>query len=321
MKIIKSHDKIDEETLRATIAIGNFDGIHLGHLKVIEFVKELAGQGPVGVLTFEPHPRSYFKKDEESFRLMNSATRIKTLEELNLDFMIELSFNKVLENLSPHQFAKQILSEKFKLKHIIIGNDFRFGKNRAGNIDDLTRYGKEFDFEVSTVKIRKLGTEEISSSTIRKFLKQGLPKKATEMLGKEYQITGKVEKGFQRGRDLGFPTINITFNDTLIPKYGVYAVIVMILSGDKRGMYYGAASIGERPTFGKNIPNLEVHLLDFSGDLYEEMVNISLVEYQREEVAYKDQVSLVTQMKKDCNLSRKILNDRLKENDGNKATQ
>tara|TARA_B100001094_G_C17930701_1_gene670599 strand:- start:98 stop:853 length:756 start_codon:yes stop_codon:yes gene_type:complete len=243
---------------------------------------------------------------------MDSSTRIARLRELKLDLVIELCFDKILENLTPHKFAKEILSEKLSLKNVVIGCDFQFGKGRAGNVDDLIKYGKEFGFKVSTVNIKKSKSQEISSSIIRKLLKAGKPEKAAEMLGRNYQISGKVEKGFQLGRTLGFPTINLKFKDTIVPRYGVYAARVNIITGKNRGQYNGVASIGERPTFGKHLANLEVYIFDFSGNLYDQEVTVSLIEYQRDEIAYEDKSDLIMQMNKDCNLSRKILSQESK---------
>ena len=307
MLIIKDTKQIPKQSRGYSVAIGNFDGLHLGHLSVIQLAKNHGQELDTGVLTFEPHPRQFFNKNQSSFRLMNSETRVNTLKDLNLDVLFEIPFNQSLATLKPEDFVENILIEKLNIKHVVVGESFRFGKNRAGSIELLKKYNIEGKLDLTIAPSLKFEDQIVSSSLLREKLKVGSIKEVNKLLNRYYNIVGVVQKGFQRGRDLGFPTINLEIKDILIPRYGVYAAFVEVLSGEYKGKYKGAASIGLRPTYGNNDPNIEVYIFDFNDSLYEENVSVSLVDFLRPEIKFDNELELIEQMKQDCSEILKIL--------------
>ena len=307
MLIIKDTKKISKQTRGYSVAIGNFDGLHLGHLSVISLAQNHGKELDSGVLTFEPHPRQFFNQNQPRFRLMNAETRMNNLKKLNLDVLFEIPFNQSLANLRPEAFVESILIEKLNIKHIVVGESFRFGRNRAGSIELLKKYNIEGKLDLTIAPAFKFEDQLVSSSLLREKLKAGSIKEVNKLLDHSYHISGIVQKGFQRGRNLGFPTINLEIKDILIPKYGVYAAFVDVLSGELKGKYKGAASIGLRPTYGNNDPNIEVYIFDFNDSLYEENVSVSLVDFLRPEIKFDNELELIEQMKQDCSEILKIL--------------
>ena len=307
MLIIKDTKMISNQEKGYSVAIGNFDGLHLGHLSVISLAKKNGNGLKNGVLTFEPHPRQFFNVKQPRFRLMNAETRIHALEDLNVDILFQLPFNQALATLDPEDFVEKILIEKLNIKHVVVGESFRFGKNRSGSIELLKKFDSEEKIKLTVAPPFKFENQLVSSSMLREKLILGSVKEMNKFLNRDYHVVGIVQKGFQRGRDLGFPTINVELNDILIPKYGVYAAIVEVLSGEHKGKYKGAASIGSRPTYGDNDPNLEVYIFEFNKTLYGEKVSISLVDFIRSEINFDTELKLVEQMKKDCSEILKIL--------------
>ncbi len=305
MRIIRGVDAVRPEDRGASAALGNFDGVHKGHQAVIDMARR--PDMPLGVVTFEPHPRQFFNPDAPPFRLMNAASRAHRLERLGVELLFELRFDAALAGLSAEAFARDVLADGLGLRHVVVGADFRFGKGRAGDADTLRELGARYGFEVSTAELVRLETGEVSSTAIRKALVEGRPEDARRMLGHWHRIDGVVRHGDKRGRELGFPTANISLEGLLLPRFGVYAVEVDVLDGPHRGAYRGAASIGVRPTFGVNAPNLEVHLFDFSGDLYGAEASVALVSYLRGEEKFDDVDALIRQMKADCELARERL--------------
>jgi riboflavin kinase/FMN adenylyltransferase len=238
---------------------------------------------------------------------MNAASRAHRLERMGVERLFVLPFDRALASLSAEAFARDVLAEGLGLSHVVVGDDFRFGKARQGDAGTLQDFGARFGFEVTIAPMLAAGGERVSSSAIREALEAGEPQAAARMLGHWHRIDGTVSHGDKRGRDLGFPTANIVLDGLLLPKFGVYAVEVEVLSGPHAGTYGGAASIGIRPTFGINAPNLEVYIFDFSGDIYGEEISVALVEFLRGEVRFEDVDSLVAQMNKDCDRARERL--------------
>lgn len=309
MRIIRDYQYTTRADKGAAVAIGNFDGVHLGHRTVIDLAQTAAERvgAPLGILTFEPHPRQYFAPDAPAFRLMNAAARAHRLEKLGVEILYELRFNAALSALSAEEFARDVLAKGFGLKHVVVGADFCFGKGRSGTADDLVALGKTYGFGTTIAPLKADSKGEFSSTNIRRALSEGLPEDAYRMLGHWHRIEGKIVGGDQRGRDLGFPTANMRIDGLHLPKFGVYAVLVDVLSGPHAGHYHGAASIGVRPTFGGDHPNLEVFLFDFSGDLYGADLSVALVAFQRPEEKFETLDALITQMDADCEESRRIL--------------
>jgi len=311
MRIIRDYQYVNPNDRGASAAIGNFDGVHLGHQSVIDLARRKAIDlnCPLGIVTFEPHPREYFATDAPSFRLMNAEARAHRLEKLGVERLYELNFNAALSSLTAEEFARDVIVEGFGLKHIIVGSDFCFGKGRVGTTEMLVEFGKKMGFGVTIAPLVTDAQGEYSSTNIRNALTAGCPEDAQRMLGHWHRIDGKVVGGDQRGRDLGYPTANLAIDGLHPPKFGVYAVLVDVLDGPHKGHYHGAASIGLRPTFGGEFPNLEVYIFDFSGDIYGADISVALVAYQRPELKFDSLDELIKQIDEDCVESRRILAD------------
>ncbi|MCY4007992.1 MAG: bifunctional riboflavin kinase/FAD synthetase [Rhodobacteraceae bacterium] len=309
MRIFSNYNLLLDRDRGAAVAIGNFDGIHIGHQSVIERARQFADarQIPLGVMTFEPHPREFFGPETQPFRLMSRKAKERQLRILGVDILYELQFDAELAGMSPVRFVDEILRRSLAAKAAIVGSDFRFGKDRSGNADSLATLSHHAGFELIKVPIRTQSDVEISSTAVRAALSAGNPDEAASLLGRWHQIDGVVVKGAQRGRQLGFPTANLEMHGLHAPRYGIYAAIIDILSGPHKGQYSGVASIGVRPTFGSHPVNLEVYLFDFGSNIYDEEISVSLVAFQRAEMEFENQTLLVRQMKEDCSTAQKIL--------------
>mmetsp|Transcript_18329 Transcript_18329/g.29352 ORF Transcript_18329/g.29352 Transcript_18329/m.29352 type:complete len:311 (+) Transcript_18329:1537-2469(+) len=307
MRILRDYQFVKDEDRGATAAIGNFDGVHLGHQSVIEMARRAAPDAPLGVLTFEPHPRVFFAPDAPPFRLMSEAARASRLEKLGVQRLFELPFNAGIAALSPRDFASRVICEGLGLTHVVVGADFCFGNKRAGTADDLARFGDEMGFGVTIAPLVARSEATVSSTAIRQALSAARPRDAAAMLGHWHRIEGPVIGGEQRGRELGYPTANMSIDGLHPPAFGVYAVLADVLEGPHQGHYHGVASMGVRPMFGENRPNLETFLFDFSGDLYGAPLSIALVEYLRGEEKFDGLDALITQMDADSARARAIL--------------
>ena len=311
MRIIRDTLFLDPYDRGAAAAIGNFDGVHLGHQAVIDLTRSVARRlgVPLGVMTFEPHPRQFFAPAAPAFRLTSAETRAHRMAKLGIEKLYEVPFNAGLVALTPREFAETVIHQRLGLTHIVVGADFRFGKGRAGSAEDLVAFGAELGFGVTVAELVELAQGEVSSTAIRNALTEGRPRDAAAMLGHWHRIDGEVIRGDQRGRDLGYPTANISIEGLHPPRHGVYAVKVDVLTGPHEGTYDGAASIGVRPTFGLNHPNCETFLFDFKGDLYGADISVALVDYLRPEEKFDSLDALITQMGADCDQARRILAD------------
>lgn len=309
MRTVRDYQYVSEEDRGASVAIGNFDGVHLGHRAVIRIARDEARRSgaPLGVVTFEPHPREVFAPDAPPFRLMNAEAKAHRLEKLGVDVLYELNFNKALSSLTPEDFAAQVITRGLGLSHVVVGEDFCFGKGRAGTAADLARFGREMGFGVTVTPLLETGGVEVSSTRIRAALSEGRPEEAARMLGHLHRIEGAVIRGDQRGRELGYPTANMSIAGLHPPKFGVYAVTADVLTGPHAGTYDAVASLGVRPMFGMNQPNLETHLFDFKGDLYGAHLSIALLAYLRPEARFDGLESLIAQMDRDSAEARRIL--------------
>ena len=307
MRIIRDYQFVSPSDRGATVAIGNFDGVHIGHQAVIDIARNAAPEAPLGIVTFEPHPREYFAPDAPPFRLMNAEAKANRLEKLGVKRLYELNFNAALSGLTAEEFAQDVIVNGLGLTHVVIGADFCFGKGRSGTAQDLQEFGARMGFGVTIAPLIETGDKLVSSTNIRQALSDGKPREAAEMLSHLHRIEGKVITGEQRGRELGYPTANQNTTGLHQPKFGVYAVFVDVLSGPHKGTYKGAASIGVRPMFGENTPNCETYLFDFKGDLYGEHISVALVDYLRGEEKFDSLDALITQMDADCVEARAIL--------------
>jgi len=309
MRIVRDYSFVAPEDRGASAAIGNFDGVHLGHQSVIDMARTQAQAigAPLGLVTFEPHPRQYFAPDAPAFRLMGREARANRLAKLGVERLYELNFNAALAGLSPRDFAQDVIADGLGLKHVVVGADFCFGKGRSGTAQDLQAFGAEMGFGVSIATLLSGSAGEVSSTAIRTALAEGRPRDAATMLGHWHRIEGEIIGGEQRGRQLGYPTANMSIDGLHPPRFGVYAVLIDILNGPHAGQYHGAASIGVRPMFNGERPNLETFIFDFSGDLYGADASVALIDYLRPEARFDGLPALIAQMDADCAKARSIL--------------
>lgn len=285
----------------AVVTIGTFDGVHLGHRKLIKKVCEIADSigGETIVLTFFPHPRMVLYPDEHGLELLNTIDEKKQLlEEVGVDHLIIHPFDRNFSELSSVDFVKEILVDKIRTKKLVIGYDHHFGKKREGNFDDLVRMAPIFDFEVEKIEEEDVNDIAVSSTQVRNSLKSGDIKTAISYLGRPYTLTGKVVHGKQIGRTIGFPTANLHIpeNYKLIPAEGVYVVKVEV----SNEFYYGMLSIGRRPTLEQNGRlSVEVYIMDFNRDIYDEEITLHLLEWIRGDIKFDGIEALKQQIEKD----------------------
>ncbi|MBL4926791.1 bifunctional riboflavin kinase/FAD synthetase [Fuscibacter oryzae] len=304
MQVHRHWQGLPEAARGASVAMGNFDGLHLGHQAVIA---EARGHAPLGVVTFEPHPREFFRPDAPPFRLMNAEARANRLAKLGVDHLYELPFDATLAGLTPDAFVEQVLVNGLGVAHVVVGSDFCFGKGRKGTVATLKSLATRHGFGITVAEMVRHGPDEISSTAIRAALAEGRPRDAAAMLGHWHRIDGEVIHGEKRGRELGYPTANMSVAGLHLPKLGVYATRVDVLTGPQAGSYLGASSLGVRPMFGENAPNLETFLLDFKGDLYGQHLSVALVDYLRPEMKFDGLPALLVQMAADVEQARRIL--------------
>ncbi len=311
MKTHRSYRDLAPGDRGAAVAIGNFDGVHLGHQSVLALARAAAAElrAPFGVVTFEPHPRAFFAPDATPFRLTSAASRARRLERLGVAHLYELGFDAALASLPAEEFVRDVLAGGLGLRHLVAGADFCFGRGRGGDVETLRRMGPRLGFGVSIAPLVSDDQGRHSSSAIRAALSEGRPEEAARILGHWHRIEGPVLHGDARGRELGFPTANLSMEGLHRPRFGVYSVLVDVLDGPHRGRWKGVASLGVRPTFGENAANLEVNLFDFHGDLYGTPLSVALVAFQRPELKFDDIGALVAQMQLDAAEARTRLEE------------
>ncbi|WP_145596911.1 bifunctional riboflavin kinase/FAD synthetase [Candidatus Pelagibacter sp. FZCC0015] len=287
------------------ILIGNFDGLHLGHQKLFKLAQSYKKKYnlKIGVVNFNPMPKMFFNKKLKNFRLSNINQKIKLLSILKVDFVITKKFDKKFSKTKALNFISKILNKKLGSKFIFVSNNFRFGNKREGNVKLLKKYEQLFNYKVvkpePLIKSKKI----VSSSLIRNFLEKGLLDKANNLLKRNWAIQGVVKKGRQVGKKIGFPTCNIDIGDYVLAKPGVYAVKVLIKNSDK--YLKGIANLGYRPTFNQKKILLEVHLFNFSGNLYNKLLSVEFLKFIRKEKKFNNVNQLRTQIKKDLNIAKK----------------
>ncbi len=302
MQVFRHYENLPASARGAAVAIGNFDGVHLGHQALLKHAKTLGAQ--LGVLVFEPHPQEFFKPGGERFRLTPFRAKARLLERFGVDVLYALHFDAAFSGLSAEDFVAKVLVQGLGVKHIVVGQDFQFGKGRAGNIELLKARGREQGFAVSTFDLVGIGPEaKISSTRIREALRAGKPEVATQLLGHAWTVEGRVEQGDKRGRTIGFPTANVSLEGYLEPALGVYAVRVEIAGKS----YNGVANFGRRPTFDKKDVLLEVHIFDFAEDVYGQQIVVSFIAYLRPEQKFPGLDALKAQIAKDSETARAIL--------------
>ena len=300
------HDFGPGEALRgATVAIGNFDGVHRGHKAVIAAALARAGAlgKPSAALTFEPHPRAFFDPDEPLFRLTPEDAKLRLLAAAGLDGAIVLTFNAELAKLSAQDFVRRVLVDRFAISGAAIGFNFHFGANRAGSPEFLQAQGREHGFTVDIVPPLLDGGRPVSSGPIRAALAAGRLDDAAEFLGYPWFVSGTVIHGDKRGRELGFPTANLRLDPACALRHGVYAVRAAI-AGRR---YDGVASFGRRPMFDSGAVLLEIFVFDFAGDLYGANIDVAFMAWLRDEAMFASAADLMRQMKEDSRLAREAL--------------
>jgi len=288
----------------SAVSIGSFDGVHLGHQAVLtELIQQAKSNGLFSVaMTFEPQPREYFNELRAPARLMRLREKVEVLSSLGIDQIVCLKFNKVLRALSAQDFIIRVLVEGLRVKHLIVGDDFRFGCDRSGDFSMLYEYGKANGFSVKNTDTFESQGERISSTLVRRIINEGDFPRAAELLGRPFEIKGRVMHGKKLGRKLGFPTANININRLRAPLSGVYAVLVKTESE----IFEGAANVGIRPTIGDlERPLLEVHIFNFDRDIYGSFLRVEFLHKIRDELKFNDLGRLVTRIQKDMDQIQK----------------
>lgn len=308
IRVIRGWKDLSEGDRGAAVAMGSFDGVHLGHQQVIELAGRAASDlgAPLGVITFDPHPRVYFRPDDPPFRLMKTDQQARALEKLNVDILYVMPLDAELAEMTDRQFATEVLHKGFGARHVALGFDNSFGKGRTGTPDTMRQYGRELGFGVSVADpVGDGGGEKFSSTAVREALRDGHPEVAAEILGRPFAIEGPVQRGRQLGRKLGFPTANIDLADYVTPKFGVYATRTRLSDGRE---FTGVANIGVNPTVqGVTRPLLEVWLFDFDEDIYDRIIETDLVAFLRPEEKFESLEVMTEQVMKDAENARRVL--------------
>jgi riboflavin kinase/FMN adenylyltransferase len=307
MRILRHYRDCPADAKGAVVALGNFDGVHLGHRALLLEAKRLARElkRPFGVLVFEPYPREFFRPKDEPFRLTPFRAKARLLAELEVDLLIVLTFDSAMASMPAQDFVLDVLVKELAVSQIVIGKDFRFGKGRGGDAAVLGYMGEMEGFGTTMFSpVIAEGSVKISSSDIRLALKGGKPDEAARLLGHWWRVEGHVAQGDRRGREIGFPTANLKLEHTLLPAFGIYAVRAHLPDGL---VVDGAASFGIRPTFALESPLLEVHLFGFSGDLYGALLAVEFIAYLRPEKKFQTVDALKAQIAADCEDAKRIL--------------
>lgn len=310
MRLFRHLSSVPADARGAVVTIGNFDGLHRGHQAVIAAARTHAqAEGrPLALMTFHPHPRLYFRPDDAPFRLTPFRAKVRTIAALGIDILYAWRFDAKMAGITAEAFIDDVLFRGVGASHVVVGHDFAFGKGRRGNVDLLREHGRTLGFAVTVVAPAKDAADEIySSSVIRQYLHDGEPRRAAALLGRLWEMEGRVLAGDQRGRTIGFPTANIDPADYLRPARGVYAVRAGLAEGGQTRWFDAVANLGVRPTVDGQRLLLETHLFDFSGDLYGKHLRVALVERLRPERKFESFAALQQQIAADCADARAIL--------------
>ncbi len=296
MKIYKNLN-IKKIHKKSVVAIGNFDGIHSGHKKVLEQARQKAKKKRLkfGLITFEPIPTMFFNSNIKHHRINSLDQKILYLKKIDLDFLVIIKFDKKFSNYSAEEFIKKIIFNKLACKHLFVSKNFKFGKKRSGNVNTLKKFEIKYFYKTMITVPYKKNNKVISSTLIRKKIQTGNIIDANKLLGREWSVIGKVKKGNQRGRLIGFPTCNLTLGNHVLPKLGVYSVSVEFKSLTKQGI----ANIGYRPTFSGKTIVLEVNIFGINKNLYNKVIKVSFKKFIRAEKKFKSVIQLKKQIKKD----------------------
>ncbi len=307
MRLVRHIKDLPHEDLKegSVVTIGSFDGFHCGHRKLLDRVisQSQSTSMPSIVMSFEPSPKEFFSTTNPPARLMRFREKFDFLDSLGIDIFYCPRFSTVMQNIRSVDFIRQLLVQGMNARHIIVGDDFRFARKREGSIQDLIKTQKSLDFNIEKIdSIYKKGVR-VSSTAIRSALIRGDLKLATSLLGRLYRISGRIIKGRQVGRKLGYPTANVDLRRRQSAVQGIYAVKV---SGLREGVISGIASVGTRPTFGLTKPILEIYLLDFNRDIYGEYIHVDFITRIRDEINFDTEKDLVNAMNEDMKNARSI---------------
>ncbi|RKQ69543.1 FMN adenylyltransferase /riboflavin kinase [Litorimonas taeanensis] len=308
MKTLTSYSGLKASDKGAVLALGNFDGLHRGHQAVIATAKSIAKdlKAPLGIGLFRPHPFRFFKPEAPPFRLMSPTIRAEIMAELGVEHLYEIPFTAELRDLEDTEFVEQVLHEGLGIRHVVVGEDYGFGKNRCGNVESLKRLCAARNIGVTAMP--PVGLHQLygkyGSTEIRKALQSGDVFHAHHMLSRPWTVDGTVQKGQQRGRTINFPTANLEFGDLVRPKFGVYCVDVQIDGETERRP--AVANTGNRPTVGGEDARLEVHILDFDRDLYGQRITVRFRSFIRAEKKFESFEALKTQIEKDAQGARAV---------------
>ena len=305
MKLYKNFN-IPKNHKRSIVLIGNFDGVHVGHQKLFKLANNYKKKFNlnIGVLTFEPMPKMFFNKNIKNFRISSINQKNKILKSLGVDFIITKNFDKKFSRIKSSFFIKEILSKKLEAKYIFVSNNFRFGNKREGDVSQLIKDEINYDYKIVKPQPLILNRKVISSTYIRSLLEKGNLKRTNKLLRRNWSIEGIVQKGRQQGKKIGFPTCNINIKDYVIATPGVYAVKVMKKNSNK--FLKGIANLGYRPTFNQKKILLEVHIFNFSGNLYNKYLSVEFIKFIRKEKKFKNVNQLKKQIQSDLKIAKNI---------------
>jgi riboflavin kinase/FMN adenylyltransferase len=308
LRVVRGWKDLPAQDQGAAIAVGSFDGVHRGHQRVIALAAQAAERlgAPLGVITFDPHPRAYFHPEQPSFELQKRDQQARALEALGVDVLYLLPLGPELAEMTDREFAADVLAGGLGARHVAVGFDNTFGKGRSGTPETMRAYGEELGFGVSVAPaVTGAEGEKYSSTAIREALRDGRPEEAAAILGRPFAIEGEVVRGRQLGRTLGFPTANVSIAGYVVPRFGVYAVRTRLPDGRA---VPGVASLGINPTIeGQTDPVLEVWLFDFDEDLYDQVIETELLHFLRPEAKFADLETLTAQVMADAAEARKLL--------------
>ncbi|MBD1148486.1 bifunctional riboflavin kinase/FAD synthetase [Pelagibacterales bacterium SAG-MED30] len=296
---------IKQRHKNSIILIGNFDGVHIGHRKLFELAKKYKKKFKlkIGVLTFEPMPKMFFNKKIKNFRISNLDQKYQLLKKLSVDFIINKKFDKRFSKIKSLDFIKNVIHKKLKAKFVFVSNNFKYGNKREGNVSQLINFEKKYDYKIIKSEPKKIKKKVISSSLIRNFLRKGNLEKANKYLKRNWSIIGKVEKGRKLGKKIGFPTCNLDIKEYVLATPGVYAV--KAARQNSNTWIKGIANLGYRPTFNQKKLLLEVHLFNFSGNLYNKYLTVEFLKFIRKEKKFKNVEQLKKQIKSDLLIAKK----------------
>ena len=303
MKLYKDFN-ISKNHKRSIILIGNFDGVHVGHQKLFKLANSYKKKLnlKIGVLTFEPMPKMFFNNSIKNFRISNINQKNIILQKLGVDFVVTKKFDKKFSKIKSEFFIKEILFKKLEANYIFVSNNFKFGNKREGDVNQLIKNEKIYDYKIIKPQPLTLSQKTISSTYIRSLLEKGNLKKTNKLLGRNWSVEGIVQKGRQQGKKIGFPTCNIEMNDYVIAMPGVYAVNVKRRNSNK--YLKGIANLGYRPTFNQKKILLEVHIFNFSGNLYNKYLSVEFIKFIRKEKKFKNVTQLRKQIQNDLKVAK-----------------